>query len=156
MGSVYGTFGEASRGEGLTHPPPPTACLASSTSASKENRPSNAAEAGSQAAPLPAPHATAHGHACKAVWPACALPGRGPAVQAAGGGTAVPGDAAGDRRGPLTLCCRTRCFLPLPGDRFAACCKPGLCSLRNAQPQAIARYGKTSEADRGISLVARG
>jgi len=119
MGSVYGMLGEASRGNGLTHPPPPAACMAASSSASKENRPSNAAEAGGQAAPLPAPPATAHGHACKAAWPARAVPSRGPAVQAAGGGAAVPSDAAGDRRGPFTLCCHTGC-LPLPGGG----CKP--------------------------------
>ncbi len=63
LGSVYGMLGEASRGNRLTHPTPPAACMAASSSASKENRPSNAAEAGSQAAPLPAPPATAHGRA---------------------------------------------------------------------------------------------
>ena len=154
LGSVYGMLGEASRGNRLTHPTPPAACMAASSSASKENRPSNAAEAGSQAAPLPAPPATAHGHACKAAWPARALPSRGPAAQAAGGGAAVPSDAAGDRRGPFTLCCHTGC-LPLPGGGFAAHCKPGLRPLRCAQPQAIARYANTSEADCSISVVAR-
>jgi len=135
LGSVYGMLGEASRGNRLTHPTPPAACMAASSSASKENRPSNAAEAGSQAAPLPAPPATrtatpARRPGLPARFPAGAPPRRLPAVALQCRATPPATGAARSRCAATPAACPCQVVGLLPTANLA--CAP--CGVHSRRP----------------------